>query len=88
MRPKLQKSQMTSRDLQIIRLQSALKFASRIIPHSGGYDIPKLALGYYTRDIKNTSYIFSILLSMRKFINSDKPAPAYLFRCFQILCRL
>jgi hypothetical protein len=46
MRPKLQK-------------HSALKLAGRIIPQSGGYNIPqlaaeyytKLALGFHTRDI-------------------------------------
>jgi membrane fusion protein (multidrug efflux system) len=43
----------------IVRLKlqkrSTLKFVSRTIPHSGGYDMPRLAVGFIPAIIKNTS---------------------------------
>jgi hypothetical protein len=48
MRPKLQK-------------QSALKLVGRIIPQSGGYEIPQLAMGFHTRGFSDIFEPFKCL---------------------------
>jgi hypothetical protein len=52
MRPKLQK-------------QSALKLAGQIIPLCGGYNLPQLTLGDYTRDLL---LIYNMRIDLRQWV--------------------
>jgi hypothetical protein len=54
----------------IFQKQSALKFVSRTIPRSGGFNTPQLALGVHTRDLVNVK--FTQAMVKRKKLKAER----------------